>query len=166
MQPPPVKIAHVCVCVIRMPRAYKLFSCTVPPWCMFSQTRSAHRQRQSHCIRPVHLQWEKAGGMWAKCKSTTAGVPVPGPVRRQPCLFLSSKVRKFHCLLSDWAVMKMEMSLPQVTTKGGLFVGWTLHIHMHVTLWREGVQQSSLQQLRLQIKSIRTNRIYVFVKAV
>lgn len=78
MQPPSVKIAHVCVCVIRMPRTYKLFSCTVPPWCMFSQTRSAHRQRQSHCIRPVHLQWEKqeACGQNVKALQCQAGSAV------------------------------------------------------------------------------------------
>lgn len=104
----------------------------------------------------------KAGGMWTKCKSTTAGVPVPGRVRRHSSLFLSSKVRKFHGLLSDWAVMKMEMSLPQVTTKGALFVGWILHIHMHVTLWQEGVQQSSLQQLCLQIIHLNKQNLCIF----
>lgn len=104
----------------------------------------------------------KAGGMWAKCESTTAGVPVPGRVCRRSCLFLSSKVRKFHCLLFDWAVMKMEMSLPQVTTKGELFVGWILHMHMHVTLGQERVQQSSLHQLCLQIIHLNKQNLFIF----
>lgn len=80
---------------------------------------------------PSTSAMRKAGSVWLLFKTTTAGVPVSGRIPAHCCLLLRLKVRKCHCLFSYSAVMKMEITLPQVATEGGSSGGRTPSMHMH-----------------------------------